>query len=47
MDEKELDQEVKPKCSNCGSSNVRSRINGDIVCIKCGFITLHNEEDQA
>ena len=33
----------KPRCERCGSTNVRARINGDIVCIKCSHVTKKKE----
>ena len=33
----------KQKCERCGSTNVRARVNGDIICIRCGHVTKKKE----
>ena len=41
-----IEQYEKKKCERCGSTNVRARVNGDIVCIKCSHITKNKEIEE-
>ena len=43
---KMLTQMIKsPKCEKCGSSFIYTRINGDVVCRKCGYIKEENDNN--
>lgn len=36
----------KPKCKRCGSSVVRVRVNGSIICYRCGYVDESNKKEK-